>query len=133
MMATKRREELAGSAGISTDYLTRLEQGPSTAPSAQMATTGCTWRQLPPVFGPSGLTAHRRFTEWGATRVCSTRVWAKPHRLVLAGPGSRGDVDWSRCTAEAGCRAAMPGGPLHHGPSGFCYRRRPLPVSSAWM
>lgn len=23
--------------------------------------TGCTWRQLPPVFGPSGPTAHRRF------------------------------------------------------------------------
>ncbi|MEU3984880.1 helix-turn-helix transcriptional regulator [Streptomyces sp. NPDC026672] len=31
-----RREELAGLAGISTDYLTRLEQGRSTAPSAQV-------------------------------------------------------------------------------------------------
>lgn len=29
-----------------------------------VARTGCTWRQLPPVFGPSGPTAHRRFTEW---------------------------------------------------------------------
>lgn len=28
-----------------------------------VATTGCTWRQLPPVFGPSRPTAHRRFTE----------------------------------------------------------------------
>lgn len=28
-----------------------------------VATTGCTWRQLPPGFGPSGPTAHRRFTE----------------------------------------------------------------------
>ncbi|MFC4048230.1 IS5 family transposase [Actinomadura syzygii] len=27
-----------------------------------VATTGCTWQQLPPVFGPSGPTAHRRFT-----------------------------------------------------------------------
>jgi transcriptional regulator with XRE-family HTH domain len=31
-----RREELAGLAGISADYLTRLEQGRSTAPSAQV-------------------------------------------------------------------------------------------------
>jgi transcriptional regulator with XRE-family HTH domain len=31
-----RREELAGLAGISTDYLTRLEQGRATAPSAQV-------------------------------------------------------------------------------------------------
>ncbi|MFD0068570.1 MULTISPECIES: transposase, partial [unclassified Streptomyces] len=25
-----------------------------------VATTGCTWSQVPPVFGPSGATAHRR-------------------------------------------------------------------------
>lgn len=31
-----RREELAGLAGISADYLTRLEQGRSTTPSAQV-------------------------------------------------------------------------------------------------
>lgn len=31
-----RREELAGLAGISVDYLTRLEQGRATAPSAQV-------------------------------------------------------------------------------------------------
>src|ERR1700761_6347389 len=31
-----RREELAGLAGISADYLTRLEQGRATAPSAQV-------------------------------------------------------------------------------------------------
>jgi len=35
-----------------------------------VATTGCTWRQLPSVFGPSGPTAHRRFTEWTTARVC---------------------------------------------------------------
>ncbi|SFQ26883.1 Putative transposase of IS4/5 family [Actinomadura madurae] len=37
-----------------------------------VATTGCTWRQLPPVFGPSGPTAHRRFAEWNAARVWAT-------------------------------------------------------------
>jgi DNA-binding XRE family transcriptional regulator len=31
-----RREELAGLAGISADYLTRLEQGRATSPSAQV-------------------------------------------------------------------------------------------------
>ena len=31
-----RREELAGLAGISVDYLTRLEQGRATSPSAQI-------------------------------------------------------------------------------------------------
>ncbi|MFI7343285.1 transposase [Streptomyces sp. NPDC050085] len=34
-----------------------------------VATTGCTWRQLPSGFGPSGSTAHRRFTEWSKARV----------------------------------------------------------------
>ncbi|MFF7350659.1 transposase [Streptomyces antimycoticus] len=39
---------------------------------------GCTWQQLPSAsFGPSGATAHRRFTEWS-----KASVWAKFHRLV---------------------------------------------------
>ena len=33
-----------------------------------VATTGCTWRQLPPGFAPSGPTAHRRFTAWRRDR-----------------------------------------------------------------
>ncbi|MPY60618.1 IS5 family transposase [Streptomyces spongiae] len=60
-----------------------------------VATTGCTWRQLPPVFGPSGPTAHRCFTEWSAAR-----VWAKPHRLVLDELGARGELDWSLCAID---------------------------------
>ncbi|GAA4368028.1 hypothetical protein GCM10023088_16520 [Actinomadura verrucosospora] len=39
-----------------------------------VATTGRRWQQLPSVFGPSGPTAHRRFTEW-----TTARVWAKLH------------------------------------------------------
>lgn len=39
-----------------------------------VATTGCTWRQLPPVLGPSGPAAHRRFTERSRAR-----VWGKLH------------------------------------------------------
>ncbi|GAA2439571.1 hypothetical protein GCM10010405_23640 [Streptomyces macrosporus] len=57
-----------------------------------VATSGCTWQQLPSAsFGPSGATAHRRFTEW--TRA---RVWARLHRLTLDELGARGEPARSR-------------------------------------
>jgi transposase len=61
-----------------------------------VAATGCTWQQLPAVFGPSGPTAHRGFTEW-----CKARVWGKLHRLVLDELGARGELDWPRCAIES--------------------------------
>ncbi|MFI2511703.1 IS5 family transposase [Streptomyces sp. NPDC018972] len=61
-----------------------------------VATSGYTWNQLPPGFGPSGVTAFRRFTEWS-----QARVWAKLHRLVLDELGARGDLDWSRCAINS--------------------------------
>lgn len=61
-----------------------------------VATSGCTWNQLPPGFGPSGVTAFRRFTEWS-----EARVWAKLHRLVLDELGARGELDWSRCAIDS--------------------------------
>ncbi|MBO1414065.1 transposase [Streptomyces sp. FH025] len=60
------------------------------------ASTGCSWRQLPPVFGASWQTVHRRFTEWTAAR-----VWAELHRVVLEQPGVGGDLDWSRATIDS--------------------------------
>ncbi|GAA1177899.1 transposase [Kitasatospora gansuensis] len=60
-----------------------------------VATSGCTWAQLPSCFGPSGPTAHRRFAEWG-----KARVWAKLHR-VLDEVGSRGELDRSRCAVDS--------------------------------
>lgn len=58
-----------------------------------VATSGCTWQQLPTAsFGPSGATAHQRFSEWS-----KARVWAELHRLVLDELGARGEPDWSRC------------------------------------
>nr|WP_243761775.1 IS5 family transposase [Streptomyces sp. YIM 98790] len=69
-----------------------------------VATSGCTWQQLPPGFGPSGATAHRRFTEW-----TSARVWAKLHRLVLDEIGARGDLDWSRCAIDSVNMRALKG------------------------
>ncbi|MDX2708242.1 IS5 family transposase [Streptomyces sp. PA03-6a] len=70
-----------------------------------VATSGCTWQQLPaPSFGPSGATAHRRFTEWS-----KARVWAKLHRLVLDELGSRGELDWSRCAIDSVNMRALKG------------------------
>ncbi|WP_413100083.1 IS5 family transposase [Streptomyces sp. Inha503] len=72
-----------------------------------VANTGCTWRQLPPVFGPAGTTAHRRFTEWSRQR-----VWAKLHRLVLDELGAEGELDWSRCAIDSVNMRAVKGGNL---------------------
>lgn len=71
-----------------------------------ITTSGSTWQQLPAVsFGPSGATAHRRFTEW-----TKAKVWAKLHRLVLDELGSRGELDWSRCAIDSVNMRAMKGG-----------------------
>ncbi|MFH8435463.1 IS5 family transposase [Streptomyces sp. NPDC018007] len=73
-----------------------------------VATSGCTWRQLPSAsFGPSGATAHRRFSEWS-----KARVWAKLHRLVLDELGARGELDWSRCAIDSVNMRALKKGDL---------------------
>lgn len=61
---------------------------------------------LPPSFGPSGPTAHRRFSEWSRAR-----VRARLHRLVLDELGARGDLDWSRCAIDSVNMRALKGGP----------------------
>nr|WP_192918213.1 IS5 family transposase [Streptomyces spectabilis] len=72
-----------------------------------VAASGCTWNQLPPGFGLSGVTAFRRFTEW-----TEARVWAKLHRLVLDELGARGELDWSRCAIDSVSVRALKGGSL---------------------
>lgn len=72
-----------------------------------VATSGCTWQQLPSAsFGPSGGTAHRRFSEWS-----KARVWAKLHRLFLDELGARGELDWSRCAIDSVNMRALKRGP----------------------
>jgi len=61
-----------------------------------VATSGCTWRQLPPVFGASWQTVYRRFAEWSAARVC-----AKLYRVLLDELGAGGELDWSRCAIDS--------------------------------
>ncbi|WP_433406603.1 IS5 family transposase [Streptomyces sp. CA-146814] len=72
-----------------------------------VATSGCTWRQTPEVFGPSWSTVYRRFTEWS-----QARVWARLHRLVLDELGARGDLDWSRCAIDSVNMRALKKGDL---------------------
>ena len=67
-------------------------------------TSGCGWRELPPSFGVTVPTAHRRFTEW--TRAA---LWRRLHHAVLNELGSRGEVDWSRAILDAASGRAKTG------------------------
>nr|WP_245560233.1 IS5 family transposase [Actinopolyspora halophila] len=82
-------------------------------------TSGCSWRQLPPSFGVSVPTAHRRFQEW-----TQAGVWRRLHRAVLDELGSAGDLDWERAIVDgASVRAKKRGtatgpNPVDRGKSG---------------
>jgi transposase len=58
-------------------------------------TSGCSWRQLPPSFGVSVPTAHRRFQEW-----TQAGVWRRLHRAVLDKLGAEGELDWARAIID---------------------------------
>ncbi|MEU2619659.1 IS5 family transposase [Streptomyces sp. NPDC007157] len=72
-----------------------------------VATSGCSWRQLPPVFGPAWPTVYRRFSRWS-----QARVWARLHRVILDDLGAQGDVDWSRFAVDSVSVRALKGGLL---------------------
>lgn len=59
-------------------------------------TSGCAWRHLPPSFGVSVPTAHRRFTTW-----VRAGVFDELHRRVLDRLGAGGDLDWSAAILDA--------------------------------
>jgi transposase len=67
-------------------------------------TSGCAWRHLPPSFGVTVPTAHRRFTEW--TRA---GLWSRVHRAVLDELGGQGLIDWSRVVVDAAAVRAKKG------------------------
>ncbi|HZU46379.1 MAG TPA: IS5 family transposase [Mycobacterium sp.] len=67
-------------------------------------TSGCAWRHLPPSFGVTVPTAHRRFSEW--TRA---GLWRRLHHAVLDELGSRGLIDWSRAVVDAASVRAKKG------------------------
>ncbi len=70
-----------------------------------VATTGCTWAQVPPCSARPVPPLTAGFTEWS-----QARVWAKLHRLVLDELGSRGELDWSRCAIDSVNMRALKGG-----------------------
>ena len=61
-----------------------------------MLTSGCAWRMLPPSFGVSVPTAHRRFTTW-----TEAGAWRRLHRAVLDELGATGSIDWTRAVVDA--------------------------------
>lgn len=69
-----------------------------------VATSGCTWRQLPPVLGLLA-TVYERFARWSRER-----VRARLYRVVLDELGSRGQLDWSRCAIGPVSIRALKGG-----------------------
>ncbi|MFE7777701.1 IS5 family transposase [Streptomyces sp. NPDC057445] len=91
-------------------------QGGGTAPRDERAvftavvyvlTSGCAWRHLPPTFGTSSATAHRRFTVW-----TEVGLWRRLHRAVLDELGVRGEVDWTSAIVDAASVRAKKGGSL---------------------
>ncbi|MFG2681296.1 transposase [Streptomyces sp. NPDC048392] len=89
---------------------TARPQGGGTAPCDERAvftavvyvlTSGCAWRHLPPGFGTSPATAHRRFAAW-----TKAGLWRRLHRAVLDELGARGEVG-SHFLAFLGLAAAL--------------------------
>ena len=67
-------------------------------------TSGCAWRHLPPSFGVTVPTAHRRFTTWAAAG-----VFEKLHREVLDRLGGADELDWSAAILDAASVRAKKG------------------------
>ena len=66
--------------------------------------SGCAWRHLPPSFGVTVPTAHRRFTEW-----TQAGLWRRLHQAVLDELGSHGLIDWSRAVLDGASVRAKKG------------------------
>ncbi|WP_093775025.1 IS5 family transposase [Streptomyces sp. yr375] len=95
---------------------TPRRQGGGTSPLDERAvftavvyvlTSGCAWRHLPPTFGVSPATAHRRFTAW-----TKAGLWRRLHRAVLDELGARGELDWTSVIVDAASVRAKKGGSL---------------------
>ncbi|OQD56200.1 IS5 family transposase [Streptomyces phaeoluteigriseus] len=58
--------------------------------------SGCAWRALPPCFGASKSTVHRRFAIWSRAG-----VWGRLHQKVLQLLDEEGLVDLSRAVLDS--------------------------------
>eukprot|EP01133_Synstelium_polycarpum_P024545 gene24546-29439_t len=75
-------------------------------------TSGCAWRHLPPSFGVTVPTAHRRFTTW-----VESGLFERLHQQVLDHLGSAGELDWSAAILDAGGSLTGPS-PVDRGKKG---------------
>ncbi|MFI9435767.1 MULTISPECIES: IS5 family transposase [Streptosporangium] len=73
--------------------------------------SGCSWRALPPCFGASKSTVHRRFLIWSCAG-----VWERLHQAVLDQLAGDGLLDVSRVVLDSAHVRAKKGGE-HTGPS----------------
>ncbi|MFF1479083.1 IS5 family transposase [Streptomyces sp. NPDC058301] len=73
--------------------------------------SGCAWRALPPCFGASKSTVHRRFLLWSRAG-----VWGRLHQRVLQLLDEQGLVELVPCGPRLGSRPREKGGELA-GPS----------------
>jgi transposase len=73
--------------------------------------SGCAWRALPPCFGISKSTAHRRFLIWSRAV-----VWGRLHEVVLHQLDDAGLIDVTRVVLDTAHVRAKRGGELT-GPS----------------
>lgn len=58
--------------------------------------SGCAWRALPPCFGASKSTVHRRFVSWSRAG-----VWGRLHQKILRLLDERDLVDLSRAVLDS--------------------------------
>ncbi|MBB5953940.1 transposase [Saccharothrix tamanrassetensis] len=59
-------------------------------------TGGCAWRRLPPAFGVSPATAHRRFLAW-----TEAGVWERLRRALRENPDLGDDREWAVAIVDA--------------------------------
>jgi transposase len=98
-----------------------------------VATTGRTWRQLPPDFGSSGPTAHRRFTEWSQPESGpSSTAWSWTSSACAAPWTCRGARS-TRCTCGQRKGGLTGPNPVDRGKNGskihLITERTGLPIS----
>ncbi|SFT95777.1 Putative transposase of IS4/5 family [Actinopolyspora lacussalsi subsp. righensis] len=67
-------------------------------------TSGCSWRDLPPSFGATVPTAHRRFQQW-----TEAGLWRRVHQAVLDELGAQGELEWARAVVDAATVRAKKG------------------------
>ncbi|MEV2245476.1 transposase [Streptomyces sp. NPDC049970] len=82
----------------------RVTRGRCAPKVVYVLTSGCAWLHLPPAFGTSSVTAHRRFTVWA-----EVGLWRRLRRAVLdklrsgvSGTGRRQSSTWPPFAPKGG-------------------------------